>query len=246
MDRLFEELTQSNVFDREKIITSILAKIEPKIKKMAHKYSMNSRSSYEDYCQEGMLAAYQAISEYKKESDASFTTFAYYTIRHNMQKLKCCDGVLNATALKQLYKSKKLEDKGMTQDEICDFLGITNNKFSNIKKADCQIISTNQEVEGAEGGVTILDTIATKNDNPESSYLKAYRAETIENILKNELNENEFYFINNYFLRESGTIEEIAKSKNLTKQRGQQIIVQGLKKLKNSSSSEILKEMLLI
>lgn len=236
---LKERIREMNLFNREEVIDDYCHFFTPMVKKLAIKYSKRSKLSEEDFFQEGMTALISAFPKIKLLKNTSITTYVYYKVIFALQLLK---GQMDKSFtskfndVKLLNKILKLQQDGLSENEILNSLNIDSLKMQKLLGLSEQDISIFSEVPDADK-VTLNDLVSSNDLNPEELMIKEAKQKSLYDSLKKALKINEFKIISEnfgLFGKKAKTLAEIAKEINLTKQRVQQIKEGALKKLKDN------------
>lgn len=103
-----EELSLSAKQGNEEALNTLLAKYKNLVNKLSRSYFLIG-GDMEDIVQEGMIGLYKAIMHYEPQKSATFKTFAYTCIKHQIQ---------NAVKLASSEKNKVLSSAFFIGDEF--------------------------------------------------------------------------------------------------------------------------------
>lgn len=219
---------------------------------IARKYSRGNHSLFQDLCQEGTIGLIKAVSRYNEESGNRFSTYASFWVRQTIQLYLSNNGRTIRTpvyVVENVSKINKVRSKlhhelgrNPTDNEIAECLEINESKIRKFEVATLGTASLDFKI----GEDTALGDIIKDEDSetPDEIIEVQERMEIINKVLSS-LRSREEYIIRMRFgigVDKDYTLEEIAKTLDLTKERIRQIESQALKKLQKGDNFRFLRE----
>lgn len=159
----------------------------------------------------GVMGLLDATKKYNSEKKAAFETYAKFRIRGAILDELRNVGFLSRDAMKQVkeYYTKREELTQLvghepTDEEICEYMGITKKELSKIflNSHYLSTASLEQAIYNAEGRQTsLLDTLA---DQSESTLIKLQKRDTYEELIAaiESLDQRDQYILNFYYIEE--------------------------------------------
>ena len=188
----------------------------------------------EDLIQQGMEGLVHAAQKYSPKEGVNFSQYAQLRIRGSIIDFLRKNSNLCRTTIKkkQEFERSKLDlekklNRQATEQELIDFLGISNDEFNYWKKAfEANVV---QSLDTAYNEYSIL--FASKDDNPESSLQNKELKNQIKEAL-GVLNQREALVAQLYYVEELN-VYEIAEVLEISTGRISQIKKSIIGKLRN-------------
>ena len=188
----------------------------------------------EDLIQQGMEGLVHAAQKYSPKEGVNFSQYAQLRIRGSIIDFLRKNSNLCRTTIKkkQEFERSKLDlekklNRQATEQELIDFLGISNDEFNYWKKAfEANVV---QSLDTAYNEYSIL--FASKDDNPESSLQNKELKNQIKEALS-VLNQREALVAQLYYVEELN-VYEIAEVLEISTGRISQIKKSIIGKLRN-------------
>ena len=188
----------------------------------------------EDLIQQGMEGLVHAAQKYSPKEGVNFSQYAQLRIRGSIIDFLRKNSNLCRTTIKkkQEYQRSKLDlekklNRQATEQELIDFLGISDDEFNYWKKAfEANVV---QSLDTAYNEYSIL--FASKDDNPESSLQNKELKNQIKEAL-GVLNQREALVAQLYYVEELN-VYEIAEVLEISTGRISQIKKSIIGKLRN-------------
>ena len=188
----------------------------------------------EDLIQQGMEGLVHAAQKYSPKEGVNFSQYAQLRIRGSIIDFLRKNSNLCRTTIKkkQEFERSKLElekklNRQATEQELIDFLGISDDEFNYWKKAfEANVV---QSLDTAYNEYSIL--FASKDDNPESSLQNKELKNQIKEALS-VLNQREALVAQLYYVEELN-VYEIAEVLEISTGRISQIKKSIIGKLRN-------------
>ena len=188
----------------------------------------------EDLIQQGMEGLVHAAQKYSPKEGVNFSQYAQLRIRGSIIDFLRKNSNLWRTTIKkkQEFERSKLDlekkiNRQATEQELIDFLGISNDEFNYWKKAfEANVV---QSLDTAYNEYSIL--FASKDDNPESSLQNKELKNQIKEAL-GVLNQREALVAQLYYVEELN-VYEIAEVLEISTGRISQIKKSIIGKLRN-------------
>ena len=188
----------------------------------------------EDLIQQGMEGLVHAAQKYSPKEGVNFSQYAQLRIRGSIIDFLRKNSNLCRTTIKkkQEFERSKLDlekklNRQATEQELIDFLGISNDEFNYWKKAfEANVV---QSLDTAYNEYSIL--FASKDDNPESSLQNKELKTQIKEAL-GVLNQREALVAQLYYVEELN-VYEIAEVLEISTGRISQIKKSIIGKLRN-------------
>ena len=188
----------------------------------------------EDLIQQGMEGLVHAAQKYSPKEGVNFSQYAQLRIRGSIIDFIRKNSNLCRTTIKkkQEFERSKLDlekklNRQATEQELIDFLGISNDEFNYWKKAfEANVV---QSLDTAYNEYSIL--FASKDDNPESSLQNKELKNQIKEAL-GVLNQREALVAQLYYVEELN-VYEIAEVLEISTGRISQIKKSIIGKLRN-------------
>ena len=159
----------------------------------------------------GVMGLLDATKKYNSKKKAAFETYAKFRIRGAILDELRNVGVLSRNAMKQVkeYYAKREELTQLvchepTDEEICEYMGITKKELSKIflNSHYLSTASLEQAIYDGEGRQTsLLDTLADKS---ESTLIKLQKRDMYEELVAaiESLDQRDQYILNFYYIEE--------------------------------------------
>ena len=195
----------------------------------------------EDLIQQGMEGLVHAAQKYSPKEGVNFSQYAQLRIRGSIIDFLRKNSNLCRTTIKkkQEFERSKLDlekklNRQATEQELIDFLGISDDEFNYWKKAfEANVV---QSLDTAYNEYSIL--FASKDDNPESSLQNKELKNQIKEALS-VLNQREAMVAQLYYVEELN-VYEIAEVLEISTGRISQIKTMAIKKIRNYIKSKLL------
>ena len=193
----------------------------------------------EDLIQQGMEGLVHAAQKYSPKEGVNFSQYAQLRIRGSIIDFLRKNSNLCRTTIKkkQDFERSKLDlekklNRQATEQELIDFLGISDDEFNYWKKAfEANVV---QSLDTAYNEYSIL--FASKDDNPESSLQNKELKNQIKEAL-GVLNQREAMVAQLYYVEELN-VYEIAEVLEISTGRISQIKKSIIGKLRNEINSD--------
>ena len=193
----------------------------------------------EDLIQQGMEGLVHAAQKYSPKEGVNFSQYAQLRIRGSIIDFLRKNSNLCRTTIKkkQEFERSKLDlekklNRQATEQELIDFLGISDDEFNYWKKAfEANVV---QSLDTAYNEYSIL--FASKDDNPESSLQNKELKNQIKEAL-GVLNQREALVAQLYYVEELN-VYEIAEVLEISTGRISQIKKSIIGKLRNEINSD--------
>ena len=193
----------------------------------------------EDLIQQGMEGLVHAAQKYSPKEGVNFSQYAQLRIRGSIIDFLRKNSNLCRTTIKkkQEFERSKLDlekkiNRQATEQELIDFLGISNDEFNYWKKAfEANVV---QSLDTAYNEYSIL--FASKDDNPESSLQNKELKNQIKEAL-GVLNQREALVAQLYYVEELN-VYEIAEVLEISTGRISQIKKSIIGKLRNEINTD--------
>ena len=193
----------------------------------------------EDLIQQGMEGLVHAAQKYSPKEGVNFSQYAQLRIRGSIIDFLRKNSNLCRTTIKkkQEFERSKLDlekklNRQVTEQELIDFLGISDDEFNYWKKAfEANVV---QSLDTAYNEYSIL--FASKDDNPESSLQNKELKNQIKEAL-GVLNQREALVAQLYYVEELN-VYEIAEVLEISTGRISQIKKSIIGKLRNEINSD--------
>lgn len=248
---LIELLTNKTPLNEEKIIK----KFDKLVMKYASKYKYFG-IEFEDLVQVGRLGLLKAIKLYDINRNAKFITFAVWYVRGAMQReIRNSARTIRIPShmIDDIYKLSKarsdftaINGRKPTNDELCDILGISEDRLNKLISYSKSIDSLDREIDdGSSKDNTLLSNfIPDTNPGPEEVSEKKLLIQDVEKLLSDvNLTDIQTCVIKYRFGLggiEPMTLEQIANIYGVTRERIRQVEETALRRLKNSPYSKEL------
>lgn len=230
--------------DNEQYLEQLYTKCLPDIKRIAAKY--NYRDIFDDLCQEGFMAVWNAAMKYDPKQGASFKTYSEYWIRLFM--IRYCERNnyymrIPSWMFSQVWKYKTVisdyqKEHGADPDAeyVISVLHISKSQLDDIKSVISILesdTSLEQPIFDSEDGETVSDTIPDPC-NEIDDLLGDIDRQDLKNLLWNivdHLKSKESKVIHMRY-QEGKTLKECSKELQISPERCRQYEHSGIRNLK--------------
>ena len=239
-DKIIREIKSGNMIRKDELMCSNM----PLVVSRAKKYFPLADSIWEitDLIQEGYLGMERALDLYDidKDEKANFTTYAVYWIDQRISRFLYENNStvhIPVHALTKYKKAKRLMAKGRSKEEAFASAEITQTMFDNITQILNKIsLNRPMDVEESDSG-EFGDFVKDEKILVDFGCVDADTMERIIDIMKKKLKPKEF----EVFARRIGingvsaeTLESIARTLGVTRERVRQIEKRAVDKIKPS------------
>jgi len=222
---------------------------------IAKRYA-NKSMNFQDLIQEGCVGLIRGAEKFDFQRGYKFSTYAHWWIRQAVTRSISDQSRtirLPVHLFEIISRMGKMERQLMltlgrdpTVEELAESLNMTVEKIKQIRKASLAPVSISQTV-GDDDKRTVEDTLMdTHSEHPDDVTGKVLLKEDLENVL-NTLNPRERDVLRLRYGLDDGrvkTLEEIGNVFSVTRERIRQIEAKALRKLRQPSRNNILREYL--
>ena len=213
------ELVKKSLAGDENAFTQLLDFTYPFIVKLATPY-LSCGLEFEDLIQEGNIAVYTALSKYRPECKAKFSSYAVFHIRKRLNLYVQSQRRIQLPSLKQVQLSSYLElleepdpcpGGSLTDEQMAEILDMNLKQYRLMKNLPISFLgklSCVEEVKDSQPSTTSMEDQAILNV-------------IVEDAIK-ELPEMERYILSRYYqlsgFQVNATIEDISKEVGYSKE----------------------------
>lgn len=222
---------------------------------MAHKYSGLGLPLI-DLVQEGNIGLMEAVERYDPERGFRFATYAGWWIKQAIRRALSNKGRLvrlPSHVTEELYRlrraSKEIEaqkSRRPTRQELAKRLGMSLHKIRRLLRLQQRRVLSLQMPVGEEGGSELGDLIPDRDTPPmEEIYAQHHLKESVQDVVASQLSPREQEVLRMRFGldgREGQTLQEIADTLGISRERVRQIESRALRRLRYARARpELLK-----
>ena len=251
---LRQNLLESDLFTLESSRNEYIMSLDPLIKKYASKFVAKGTGllTFDDYVNEAYVRVLEKFDKFKfKTSDNRLSTFMTTQIIDAMQTLKskneqayCCttSNVKMITPIKEYIRNNPDEDYA----SVAKHFNISKSRLLGILDGEKRSVSIHKPNSDDEKN-TLLDSIESRTRTAEEMYFLKHSSNELKKLLSSVLSAEEFNVIEDVFglnEKQAKILQEIADTKNCSKENVRQIKVRAFNKIKASSVCEDIRNLL--
>ena len=236
--KLFKQYRDGDLSAKEKIFNGNLRLVISITKKFCNTNNL-SHLEMLDLIQEGNLKLIKAIETYDFDK-GSFATYATAVISRSLQRIidDTDDIIRKPVHLKLLSRKYNylinkayMTGKNLSDEEICDILGITEKTLKNIKNNQFGLLSLNDKI--SEEDSTEYEFFLAYDDSNFDLFNNSFDDNRLLKIIKATLRPLEYFIIYYHILsNNSVSLDYLAHELNINKEAVRQLEKKGLDKIK--------------